>query len=301
MRRKCRNLGRRPDDLAIQSGRTYSDSVTPRTIAAAAVLALLSAAAPAAAKPAYTTTPGPNRPDARFTVSYQGQGSYSTTFHATPPNSGGKPDTNDAHDTSTQSWNMKFRRALAVPTCGQPSFGDDPCASLTGLSGASGPTNMTGKVDHKHVDGLYKQFNRTVKCTLRKSPSPKRKLEVVLTTSYIPESRSIGVSVSDPLFTTLSLFPTQCPKQGDSLDRILDFYAIPGFSFSDQYGPDRWFASREVVIPAAVFHRSAKISIPLHLTANGASPKHCAVHDPSFERCKTGGFWHGTLTLKARN
>lgn len=267
---------------------------------AATVLALLSAAVPASAAPGYSTTPGPNRPDAKFVVSYEGKGSYATTFHATPPNPGGKADRNDAHDTSTQLWNVKFRGKLAVPTCGQPSgFGDDPCGGLAGLSGASGKTNMTGKVDHKHVDGLYKQFDRTVRCTLRVTPSRKRRLEVNLVTRYIPETNSIGVSASDPMSTTISFFPTQCPKQGESIDRILDFYATPGFSFAQGWGPDPWFASREVIIPSPVFHHSARIKIPLHLTAAGTPPKHCARPNPSYEKCKTGGAWNGVLTLKS--
>jgi hypothetical protein len=275
--------------------------VTRLAAAPAAILAVLTAAAPAAAKPAYTATPGPNRADAQFVVTYEGKGSYATKFHATPPNQGGKPDTNNAHDTSTQAWNVRFKHELLMPTCGQPQgFGDDPCASLSGLSGAAGHTNMTGKVNHKHVDGLYKQFDRTVKCTLRKTPSAKRTLDVTLGTRYIPESSSIAVSVTDPLTTTLSLFPTQCPKQGESIDRILDFYATPGFSYAQGWGPDRWFASKEVVIPAGVFHHSAKIKIPLHLTGNGTPPRHCALQNPSYERCTTGGSWNGVLTLDTK-
>jgi hypothetical protein len=301
MRRKVSNLRRGPDALAVSAGRTYPGSVSRLAVPAVAV-ALLSAAAPAAiaAKPGYSTTPGPNRPDASFVVTYAGKGSYATTFHATPPNPGGKPDTNDAHDTSTQRWELKFRRRLAVPTCGQPSgFGEDPCTDLADLAGASGKTNMTGKVNHKHVDGLYKQLNRTVRCTLRKTPSPRRKHEVNLVTRYIPETDSIGVSVSDPMYTTLTFFPTQCPKQGDSIDRILDFYATPGFSFAEGWGPERWFASREVIIPSAVFHRSKQIKIPLHLTKAGTPPKHCARQNPSYEKCTTGGAWNGVVTLKS--
>src|SRR3954466_6536230 len=145
MRRKVRKLTRAPDALALSPGHTYPGSVTRLAAPAAIALALLSAAAPGAvaAGPGYNTTPGPDRPDAKFVVSYAGKGSYATTFHATPPNPGGKPDTNDAHDTSTQRWDLKFRRQLAVPTCGQPSgFGEDPCAGLADLSGASGKTNM---------------------------------------------------------------------------------------------------------------------------------------------------------------
>jgi hypothetical protein len=153
-------------------------------------------------------------------------------------------------------------------------------------------------VSHRHVDGLYRQLDRTVKCRLRKSPSPRRRLEVALALRYIPETQSIVVSASDPLSTTLSLFPTQCPKQGDSIDRILDFYAIPGFSFNQSFGPDRWFTSREIVIPSEVFRGSSKISIPLSNTDAGTPPRRCAVENPSFERCKTGGAWSGVLTFK---
>lgn len=277
--------------------------MVPLAAAASLLASALAGGGPAtaAAEPAFTTTRGPANPDASFVVTYDGSGSYKTRFHATPPNPGGKPDTNDAWDSSTQSWKLKFRRALTVPTCGASGgFGDDPCASLAGLSGASGPTELAGRVHHKHVDGLYRQFDRTVKCRLRMRPSPKSKLDASLNVRYIPESDSIGISASDPIATAVSLFPAQCPKQGDSIDRILDFYAMPGFSFADSYGPERWFASREVVIPAAVFHRSATIRIPLRDTAAGTPPRHCAVHDPSFERCTTGGKWRGVITLTSR-
>jgi hypothetical protein len=254
----------------------------------------------AAAKPGFTTSPGPANPNARFVVTYSGSGSYNTRFHATPPNQGGKPDTNDAWDSSTQSWNVRFGGRLAVPTCGAPSGGgEDPCSSITGLSGATGPTALAGRVKHKHVDGIYRQLDRVVKCRLGKRPSATRTLDASLLVRYIPESDSVRISASDPIATAVSLFPSQCRNQGDSIDRIQDFYALPGFSFADSFGPDRWFASREVVIPAAVFHRSKTIRIPLRNTQAGTPPKHCAVHDPSFERCTTGGAWRGVLTLSA--
>jgi hypothetical protein len=263
-------------------------------------IALSQAAAPAQMK-SFTTTPGPARADARFTVGYEGSGAYKTRFHATPPNPGGKPDTNDAWDSSTQAWKIKYRGVVAIPTCGTPSDGGaDPCASVAGPTAASGRTELIGAVNHKHVDGLYRQFDRTVKCRLQKRPSTRRRLDAAIVLRYIPDTQSIGVTATDPIATAVSLFPSQCPKQGDSIDRILDFYAMPGFSFAEGYGPERWFRSREVVIPAAVFHRSAKVKIPLHDTAAGRPPKHCAVHDPSFERCKTGGSWHGVLTLSAK-
>jgi hypothetical protein len=275
---------------------------TPPAAAAALLALVLTGPAPAAAapKPPFTTSPGPANPHARFVASYTGSGSYKTRFHATPPNQGGKPDTNDAWDTSTESWKLRFRDALAVPTCGAPSGGSgDPCSAITGLSGASGPTELSGRVDHKHVDGIYRQFDRVVKCGLRKRPSATRTLDASLVVRYIPESDSIGISASDPIATAVSLFPSQCPKQGDSIDRILDFYAMPGFSFDSSYGPDRFLASSEVVIPAAVFHRSKTITIPLRDTPAGTPPRHCAVSDPSFERCTTGGAWRGVLTLSA--
>jgi hypothetical protein len=269
-----------------------------RRVAAAIALCLLSAAAPAAAKPAVTTTPAPERADARLAVSYSGAGTYWTHFDAHPPNPGGKDDKNSARDTSRQSWAIKFRRDLTIPTCGQPADGSaDPCASLAGLSGASGPTSMQGRVNHKHVDGPYPELDRTVKCRLRKRPSPRRRLDASIVLRYIPESQSIGVSASDAIATAVSLFPAQCPEQGDSIDRIADFYAMPGFSFADGYGPDRWFTSREIVIPAATFRRSKTISIRLGDTATGTPPRRCAVRDPSFERCRTGGSWSGTLAL----
>jgi hypothetical protein len=275
-------------------------AVRAATALSALAVALFSGyAASAGAKP-YTSTPGPARSDASFVATYSGQGTYATRFHATPPNDGGKPDTNDARDSSTQAWSIKFQKALAFPTCGQPSFGDDPCLGLAGVSGARGKTELIGHVNHKHVDGIYRQFDRTVKCRLQKRPSPRRLLDASVGLRYIPETRSIAVSASDPIATAVSLFPAQCPKQGDSIDRVLDFYAMPGFSFAEGYGPERWFASREVVIPEDVFHRSKRIKIRLHDTTAGAPPKRCAVHDPSFETCKTGGSWDGILTLTAK-
>src|SRR3954447_3834205 len=265
------------------------------SVAIATLVAL--AAVPATAS-AYTSTPGPEVANAAFTVRYEGEGAYRTRFHAHPPNPDGKDDTNDARDSSKQAWDVRYGGALAIPTCGQPADGSaDPCAGVAGLSGARGPTSITGKVDHKHVDGLYREFDRSVKCKLAKRPSPRRRLDATLSVRYLPESQSFGLRALSPLTTAAALFPAQCPKQGDSIDRILDFYAMPGFSFADGYGPDRWFTSREVLVPASVFHHSSKIEIPLRDTVAGTPPKHCAVHDPSFERCTTGGKWRGTLTL----
>lgn len=272
----------------------------PYRTAAAALLLVLGPVAVAEAKP-FTATPGPTRADASFVAHYEGSGKYKTRFHATPPNPGGKPDKNDAWDSSTAAWKIKFRGAIGVPACGQrPDGSGDPCESLAGPTSAKGFTELVGHVNHRHIDGLYRELDRKVKCTLRKRPSPRRVLDAAVVMRYIPETKSIGLRATSPIATAVSLFPSQCPKQGDSIDRVLDFYAMPGFSFADGYGPERWSTSREVVVPEDVFHRSAKIKIPLHDTAAGRSPKHCAVHDPSFERCTTGGSWHGALTLTAK-
>jgi hypothetical protein len=287
--------------VAIRGGQGYAGSMPPRlrTTTLALAAAVLAACAPAASASApYSATPGPQRADASFALSYEGGGTYRTTFHGEPPNpDGNKDDRNDAHDSSRQAWAVRFSDGVEIPTCAPA---DDPCAGVSGISGASGPTTITGRVNHRHVDGIYPELDRTVKCRLRKSPSRHRTLDAAVNVRYLPESQSFAVSASNPVATAISLFPTQCPKQGDSIDRILDFYAVPGFSFADGYGPERWFASREVVIPAAVFHDSKRIRIPLRNTPAGTPPRRCAVRDPSFERCRTGGAWRGVLTLKSR-
>jgi hypothetical protein len=249
----------------------------------AAVIALLAAAAPAAAE--------------RFGVTYEGGGDWRTTFHATPPNpDGNKDDVNDARDSSRQTWDIRFRQALEIPAC-EPGTATDPCAGVQGVSGARGATSMTGRVNHKHDDGIYRELDRKVRCRLAKRPSKRRPLDVTLSVRYLPETQAFAIAVSSPMTTTISLFPTACPKQGDSIDRVLDFYATPGFSFADGWGHERWFASREVTLPAADFQRGRRIRIPLSDTRAGTPPRRCAVPNPSYERCRTGGDWHGVLTL----
>jgi hypothetical protein len=269
-------------------------------IAFAAALLALAAAAPAAAAP-YSTVPGSKRTSSSFAVSYAGTGSYATAFHGEPHNPNGDDDKNDAHDSSAQSWGIRFRHSLAIPDCSQLTFdGSSACAEAAGVEGARGRTEMTGRVDHRHVDGVYRELDRTVRCSLRKATSARSKVQAAVALRYLPDRDAFAIQARSPLTTVIDNFPSQCPRQGDSIDRVLDFYAMPGFSFASEYGPERWFTSAEVVVPAAVLHGSRRITIPLRDTAAGRPPRKCAVNDPSFERCRTGGRWRGVLTLEAR-
>src|SRR4051812_26548127 len=267
-------------------------------VAAAATLAALAAPAAATAKSAYTATPGPVQDVASFSARYSGEGTYSTTFRSHPPNPGGADDYNTANDRSTQSWAIRLHGRIQIPTCNGAGPDFDPCEQVKGLDGARGATAMTGWVRHKHVDGLYRQLDVTVRCRLRLRTARSDEVSAALAVRYIPASRTIGITALDPVQTVTTNFPQQCPQQTDPIDRILNFYAMPGFSFAGGYGPDRWFSSREVRIPAAVLRRSSKVRIPLRTTAAGRSPADCAVASPSHEKCHTGGTWNGVLTLR---
>jgi hypothetical protein len=150
-----------------------------------------------------------------------------------------------------------------------------------------------------HVDGLYRILDRTVTCRMQGRTTARTAVAAAIGLRYLPGSRAVGVTAYNPVGSVLTAFPAQCPGQGDSIDRIRDFYATPGFSFAGGYGPDRWFTSAEILVPASVLHRSTKIAIPLADTPGAHSPADCAVIDPSFERCATGGSWDGILTLTA--
>jgi hypothetical protein len=82
------------------------------------------------------------------------------------------------------------------------------------------------------------------------------------------------------------------------IDGLADNYFTPGFSFAEEWGPARWFTSSTVTVPLSVLHRAARITIPLADTPAGRPPRDCAVPYPSWQRCRTGGAWAGTLTLK---
>jgi hypothetical protein len=243
----------------------------------------------------FSATLGARHASARFRLSYTGSGRYATTYTSEPPNKGGKPDHNSAHDTSTQSWSLTFSQALTVPQCGgNPS----PCGRIRAPTVATGPTAATGRVDHTHIDGLFAFDNATIKCSLKASTKAHTAVPAEVQVGYLSSQKAISITALDPLVMVIDQLPTACPQQGDPTDGLLDSYFTPGFSFAENYGATRWFTSARVVIPLATIYRASLIRIPLGLTRRGTPPKRCAVPDPSYEHCSTGGTWSGVLTLR---
>lgn len=255
-------------------------------VLACAVLAALPGTALGAARP-YAARPAAYRAQPVFQVSYHGAGRWHTDFHATPPNPGGAPDVNDARDTSEYSWSLAYAGTVA------------PVAAATGsLSAARGRTLVVGHVDHAHDDGLYPELDRTVRCTLKGSTAAGRLAPARLDVRYDSRRRVYAFRAGDPLSTVTTEMPTACPQQGASIDRILDQYFSPGFSFGPSGGPDRWLRSGAVAVPARVLQRSRIVMIALRDTRAGRPPRDCGVPDPAFERCATAGRWAGTLVLR---
>jgi hypothetical protein len=276
-------------------GRSWHRALFLALVAAAASASAVGAASSAreAAAPPYSVDPAPYTETPRFVVRYTGAGTYETRYHARPPNPGGARDTNDAHDSSAQTWRLTFDRTLSIPPCGE-SNGADPCSGLTGLSGARGTSTATARIVHTHVDGLYRQLDATDKCRLRASATP---TDASIDIRYDPSAQTVKIGARNPVSSALLLLRGYCPQRPDGIDRIASNYAHPGFSFGQLYGPDRWFRSRIVAIPADVLHRAAAIRIPLADTPTGRPPRNCAARRDWFERCTTGGLWRGTLTL----
>ncbi len=98
----------------------------------------------------------------------------------------------------------------------------------------------------------------------------------------------------------LTQLPQQCPSTPDGIDGLNDNYFMPGFSFATGFGPERWFTSRMVTVPVKRLQRSRKVTLPVGLIRVNAPPSNCAVPEPAYERCSTGGGWSGTLTLTRR-
>jgi hypothetical protein len=255
-----------------------------RTAVALAAAALTLPGTAAAARP-YSYEPAPYSASPRFSVAYSGSGTWRTDFHATPPNPGGDPDTNDAHDASAQSWRLELDGTLAI-------------ADPSDLAGAHGRTLVIGHVDHRHVDGLFTELDRTVACTLKGSTGRGAAVGASLAVRRSSRSTTYSITAGNPLSTVLTNMATVCPDQGDSIDRILDNYFTPGFSFAPGWGADRWFTSRTVAIPARVLHRAARVDVALGPRSAGRPPAGCAVQNPSYEACSTGGSWAGVLTLR---
>jgi hypothetical protein len=226
----------------------------------------------------------------RFRVTYVGAGAWSTTYHSTPANPGGNPDTNDAHDSSSQRWSLTFVEPLTWHAGARG-------LRMLQLDGARGITHATGQIAHNHRDGLYAFDDASISCQVAFSTPADRRLSAVLVATYLPSSRRLRLIAFNPVSEALSLLPQQCPGQGDSLDGLSDNYFTPGFSFASGYGPDRWFRSRPVLIPLAVLRRAAALTIHVGPAPNGAPRADCAVPDPAWQRCRTGGSWQGTLTL----
>jgi hypothetical protein len=250
-----------------------------------ALLLILPGFASGNARP-YSVEPAPFRAQPRFTVTYEGSGTWRTDFHATPPNPGGDPDTNDAHDSSAQSWRLVFGDELAA----------EPGRTVR-LDGATGRTLVVGRVDHTHVDGLYRELDRKVACAVKGAGKAPSDAGASIAARYSRASHAVSVTAYNPLVTVFTNMPQVCPDQGDSIDRILDNYFTPGFSFADLWGSDPWFTSRAVAIPARAFHRARTITIPLRGAAGGRPPLDCAVPNPAYELCSTHGSWNGALTL----
>jgi hypothetical protein len=268
----------------------------PRLSFAVPVVVAVAAAAPAVPAGAYTRVPAPYRDSVHFDVRYRGDGHVATTYRSTPPNPGGRSDANAVSDGSTQRWALTYAGGLTVPACGGSP---DPCGAVGDVRRATGATSATGRVRHRHVDGLYKNMDSAVSCRLRAHTRKGHSLAASVDVAYDPATQAFALTPGNPVVDVLSLLPGACPRQGDSLDLILDDYFTPGFSFDPTSTADRWFTPAPAVLPAAVLHASAKITIPVRLARAGTPPRHCAVRHPKYERCTTRGSWAGVLTLTA--
>jgi hypothetical protein len=239
--------------------------------------------------------------EAHFRITYAGSGTQDTIYHSTPPNQGGDPDTNDAHDTGRQRWMLRSASRFAVPTCGarRRPRRPDPCAAMTGSALPKGASTVTGEVWHRHVDGLYADpdQNRSISCTMTASTPAAAHLGATVGVRYLRRSNSFAISLSNPVTESLLALPSACPGQGDSIDGLFDNYFTPGFSFAAGTGPDAWFVSRRTTVPAARFHRGHTVRVRIKQAPQAVPAQDCAVEHRSYERCSTRGSWSGLLTF----
>jgi hypothetical protein len=234
----------------------------------------------------------------RFVLTYIGSGRFHTGYHSTPPNPGGLADTNDADDSSAQRWAIKFDRAWAIPRCGatrrRPT---DPCSGVGDFLGAHGASTVTGRVSHRHVDGLFPSQDASISCRVSFSTPKRWPLRASVRVRYLARRHAFSITALNPVFTAVNDLPPECPGQGDPIDGLFDNYYTPGFSFSSHYGPDRWFTSAATVVPLRALRRSSLITLALHQTRSGTPPRNCAVPFPAYQRCSASGSWAGALRL----
>jgi hypothetical protein len=252
---------------------------------------LLALAAPACACPLALGAPFkvvPGRYEARpqFTVVYTGSGRWQTTYHSEPPNPGGMHDTDDAHDSSRQSWSLRFPRLLGLRSAAFPS--------------ATGQERASGQIDHTHLDGLYSDDDASASCSVSSVTPRGARLSATLRASFRGAPGRLFITVGDPDADALTLLARSCPGQGDSIDGLLDNYFGPGFSFAPTWGPSRWFTAAPITVPGAVLQRARRIVVRLGDVPAGTPSAGCSVLHPSYEHCTTGGSWGGVLTLRRR-
>jgi hypothetical protein len=273
--------------------------VGARSLAAGTALAAVLAAAPALATPrVYSARPGRASARISFAATYRGSGSWATTYRSEPPNPGAKPDHNYAHDSSAEQWSLHYAAPVRLTACHfQEVSNPRPCRRVDAPSHATGTSSASGRISHVHIDGIYPADNASVSCRVDAQTPRGLLLFAGLSIRYRPARNAIAVTALDPVDTVLSLLPGECPGQGDPIDGIADNYFTPGFSFASAFGPDRWFRSRTVTVPLRVLRHSRQITFHFHQTAAGTPPRTCAVPDPSYQQCATGGSWNGVLTL----
>jgi hypothetical protein len=269
-----------------------------RVVVAVALAWCVIACAASQAAPGVTVEPAKvYRAAPTFAVHVAGEGSWRTDYHSEPPNEGGDHDTNDAHDTSTQRWNLVYRDPLTIPQCRGSAMAGRTCHAVTGLTGGRGKTVLKATVDHVHVDGLYDDLDTQEACAIHRR-HPNAKEPAALAVELPVENHKLALTVHNPISESLAEFPQACPGHSDSLDGLADNYYAPGFSFDEGYGPEPWFTSRTVRLPLRSVHRAKRIEIALSGAPAGIPPADCAVHDPAVERCATAGTWSGVLELE---
>lgn len=234
----------------------------------------------------------------RFAATYRGSANWATTYRSQPPNPGGGPDHNYADDSSTEQWSLRYAVPVRLSRCRNAFVnGPRPCRRVSAPSHARGTSSASGQISHVHIDGLYRADDASVSCHVAAQTPAGLLLVAGLSLRYQRTRTALAITALDPVGTVLSILPGQCPGQGDPIDGIADNYFTPGFSFASGFGPDRWFRSRTLSVPLRMLRHSRQTTLRFQQTAAGTPPRDCAVPDPSYQQCTTGGSWNGVLTL----